>query len=188
MNSQPKPRKNHFILPGFQGRFIAWTIFAVLLAGTLSALLVYFFLTSDFESEMRSAHVQIEDAWNRLAISIMVGNAVAGLVGAFGASYVVLHRSHKIAGPLYRLQQLCQEVGEGNLEISAHLRDQDQLQELARAFGDMLERLRKARGQRRKATLEINQIMALLKQATGGDEATQQVIAQLEEKLGELTE
>lgn len=44
---------------------------------------------------------------------------------------VVLYISHEIAGPLYRFESLCHQVGEGNLDTITYLRKKDQLQELA---------------------------------------------------------
>jgi nitrogen fixation/metabolism regulation signal transduction histidine kinase len=39
--------------------------------------------------------------------------------------------SHKIAGPLYRFEALCDQIGDGQLEMDISLRENDQLQELS---------------------------------------------------------
>jgi len=45
--------------------------------------------------------------------------------------------SHKIAGPLYRFEQSCAEIGRGNLALKVGLRKFDSLSDLREAFNGM---------------------------------------------------
>ena len=54
----------------------------------------------------------------------------------------MLYQSHKIAGPLYRLQQVCKEVMKGNLNPVTELRKSDQLIPLAEVFSNMVDALK----------------------------------------------
>jgi nitrate/nitrite-specific signal transduction histidine kinase len=49
--------------------------------------------------------------------------------------------THKIAGPLYRLQTSCRGITSGNLKTRAHLRKLDEAKEIAETFNDMAESL-----------------------------------------------
>lgn len=49
--------------------------------------------------------------------------------------------THTIAGPVYRLEKVAAEIGQGNLSIVTRLRPKDELKELADAFNDMTEGL-----------------------------------------------
>lgn len=46
--------------------------------------------------------------------------------------------THKIAGPLYRIRMLLNEVQKGNLDVNFKLREGDQLQGLAHALNDLI--------------------------------------------------
>jgi nitrogen fixation/metabolism regulation signal transduction histidine kinase len=60
---------------------------------------------------------------------------------AIGAVFVTLYISHKIAGPLYRIQVCLDEMGDGDLTVRAKLRTHDQLIRLAEAFNQANEKL-----------------------------------------------
>src|SRR5581483_9265466 len=49
--------------------------------------------------------------------------------------------THTIAGPLYRMERVANDIGEGDLSIFTRLRPKDELKELADAFNVMSRRL-----------------------------------------------
>ncbi len=131
----------------------------IILFGLCSAFIIYFLISGDLESQAQSAHININNVWNRLVLSILIGNIVASVVAGLTATIVVLYISHKIAGPLYRFETLCREVGQGNLDTVTHLRADDQLQELAEAFSFMVRKLRSQRDERVKLSVELRQLV-----------------------------
>jgi len=148
-------RRSVFIKKAFQGRFIASVLLMIILFGLCSAALIYWLIGSDLQSQAQSAHVNIANAWERLGLSILIGNIVAAVVAGLSAIIVVLYISHKIAGPLYRFETLCRQVGEGNLDGVTHVRENDQLQELAIAFTEMVGQLRQRRDQQQALLTEL---------------------------------
>ena len=107
------------------------------------------------------------DTWQKLGLSIIVSNVVSALFAGLSVCVVVVYISHKIAGPMFRFQKICQEIGSGNLEVSVHLRDKDQLQELATAFGEMAESLKQ---RRQRHTENLNEIKQLLNEIQSANE------------------
>ncbi len=179
-------RRTVFIQRAFQGRFIAWMLVMILLFAVCSAFILYLLLASDLQSEARSAHLRIADTWQKLGTSIVIGNLVSAVFAGICVAVVVLYISHKIAGPMYRFQKLFGEVGRGNLDLSASLREHDQMKELAAAFDDMLEALRRQREERaaavRDAVAAVQQLQALY---PGESSAA---LARVQARLGELQE
>jgi methyl-accepting chemotaxis protein len=177
-------RRTVFIQRAFQGRFIAWMLVMILLFAVCSAFILYLLLASDLQSEARSAHLRIADTWQKLGTSIVIGNLVSAVFAGICVAVVVLYISHKIAGPLYRFQKLFGEVGRGNLDLSASLREHDQMKELAAAFDEMLEALRRQREERaaavRDAVAAVQQLQALY---PGESSAA---LARIQARLGEL--
>ena len=54
------------------------------------------------------------------------------------AIFISLYASHKIAGPIYRLEKNLEAIGDGDLSaFEIRLRDKDQIQELAKSFEAM---------------------------------------------------
>ncbi|MDD5422694.1 MAG: HAMP domain-containing protein [Candidatus Omnitrophica bacterium] len=50
--------------------------------------------------------------------------------------------SHKIAGPIYRIEQSAEAIREGDLRVNFHIRKDDELKEAALVLEDMVESLR----------------------------------------------
>lgn len=55
--------------------------------------------------------------------------------------YSTIYRSHKIAGPAYKLKKVMDSISRENLHERVSLRTGDELQHVAKALNDMLERL-----------------------------------------------
>jgi nitrate/nitrite-specific signal transduction histidine kinase len=157
-NNQPK-RSRIFINKSFQGRFILSAFAIILLSGLCSALLIYWITGDDLLAQSQSAHTNIVNAWERLGISIMIGNVVSILVAGAVAVVSMLYASHKIAGPLYRFEILCEQVGNGNLDGVTSLRENDQLQELGQAFVGMVTKLRSRRDRQAGLLSGINSMI-----------------------------
>ena len=187
--NMPNKRRTVFIQRAFQGRFIAWMLAMIVAFGICSAAILYILLASDLENETRSAHLRIVDTWQKLGMSIILGNTVSAIFTGISVTVVVLFISHKIAGPLYRFQALLKEVSQGNLDVSAHLRDNDQLQELAHAFDAMLDDLRQRRDKNNKLLQQAQGLLEKLQTQLAGDSTTNHaLLTELEQKLVELKE
>jgi nitrate/nitrite-specific signal transduction histidine kinase len=159
MNDNQPKRSRIFINKRFQSRFILGTFAIILLSGLCSALLIYWIAGGDLLAQSQSAHANIVNAWERLGISILIGNLVSILVAGAVAVISMLYASHKIAGPLYRFETLCEQVGNGNLDGITSLRESDQLQELAGAFVGMVTKLRSRRDRQAGLLSGINSMI-----------------------------
>ena len=182
----PYKRRNVFIHRAFQGRFIAWMLGMIVIFGICSAILMYFLLSSDLESETRSVHTRIADTWENLGFSIVVSNLVSALFAGISVVIVVIYISHKIAGPMYRFQFICKEVARGNLDVHSHLRDKDQLQELAHSFGEMVEALKDRRREKQATLDQARAQLEILTEECGGSDRAQQALNALAVKLRDL--
>jgi len=159
-----KKRKIILINKSFQMKFIASVLATIILFALCSAGLLYWLISGDLESQSQAAHFNINNAWERLGISILIGNVVAAIIAGIMAIYVVLYISHKIVGPLYRFETICKKVAEGDLNTITRLRPNDQLQELADSFSSMVDKLRDKKVEKDTLTLELNSHIEKLKQ------------------------
>jgi nitrogen fixation/metabolism regulation signal transduction histidine kinase len=114
----------------------------------------------------------------------MIGSLVGGLalmvalIGLLG-----IYFTHKVAGPLFKMNRLLKQVGEGNLRVEARLRKGDELQAFFETFTHMVSGLRdfekrqlheveaalKAleRGEAREATAHLQRVRKAICEATG---------------------
>ncbi|CAK0754824.1 conserved hypothetical protein [Gammaproteobacteria bacterium] len=163
---RPQRRRIVFIQPVFQGHFIGWMIGLMALSGVVSAIVFALLLT--IWSGRTLATPPLE-GWLGLGLLLVIGNVVAILVTGIAVTFVVVYLSHRIAGPMYRLARLCEEVGKGNYDISTSLRRHDELQDLAMAFSEMLRRLRNRRDTQQSAIHKAQQTISNLRTADTAD-------------------
>lgn len=185
MNNQNINRNTLFIQKKFQTRSILIVISIIALAGLLSGLILYFILSSELKSELQVAHTQIQNAWDLLGPSILFGNAFTVIVAAIVAAIAVLYQSHKIAGPMFRLQKICEEVAEGNLNPVTKLRKADQLTALAMSFDNMVSALRLRQD---KASNKIGAVVDQLDQLidTETDQQKKSSLESIRKKLSDV--
>lgn len=148
MPNNQHQRRTVFIDKAFQARFIAGVLVLILLSAFCSALLIYWLAGGELQAQSQTAHLNIMSALEHLGVSIFIANLVALLVAGCLAVFVMLYSSHKIAGPLYRFEKLCEQVGDGQLDTITSLREGDQLQGMGKAFAGMVSKLRERKGQR----------------------------------------
>jgi methyl-accepting chemotaxis protein len=142
MSNNTSKRRTIFIKRAFQGRFILYVLLLILLSGACSALLIYWITGGDLQAQSLTAHTNVMNALEHLGVSIFIGNLCSLLIAGGVAIFVVLYSSHKIAGPLYRFEKWCEQIGDGQLDTITPLREHDQLQELGLAFAAMTTKLR----------------------------------------------
>ena len=92
--------------------------------------------------EMESAAV-IKNIMSMLIPTIIIAQVSVCIVSLIATFYVVMFLSHRIAGPLYRLERIAEYVGEGNLEIRVGFREKDALMPLKSAFQGMIDNLQR---------------------------------------------
>lgn len=145
-------RRRRFIVPGFQSRFIAtqlvwWAVGLLVFAAALLIPAAAALQVSEPERRQHAAETFLllhRYLWPALALLFIVATAVT------------IHMSHRIAGPLYRLRRVCEQVGSGDLTVHARVRQGDYLVEEAAAFEAMLVSLRVRIGRARDALADVD--------------------------------
>ena len=110
------------------------------------------------------AVVQAQHAEVRRRVSTLwtaLGASLVAFVLAVAAAALVV--THKVVGPVYRVKQLAQQVGDGHFRAPTHaLRDGDELRDLFQSIASMVERLRM------RQALELAELDAVLLRARDG--------------------
>jgi nitrogen fixation/metabolism regulation signal transduction histidine kinase len=186
--TEPAPRhkrrlRNYLLDVGLQLRY---TVFIIGVAVFLTAILgSRIYVANQETTRIVTMTASVDPATARELQQQFLANdrIVIGAIAGFGVVLVLavfavgIWMTHKIAGPLHNIAQVCARIRDNKLpEDLRHLRKGDELQEFHAGFREMYDALR-ARGVRDKAALE--RTIAAIEGQTGRS-------AELEAVLGEL--
>lgn len=125
----------------FQFKLIIKFILVNLLVMVLFGISLYFFLNSELDSNLRSAHVTYKNLKEMLLPIILTLSVLNILVSSIIISIFVMYASHKIAGPMYRFNAALNDICEKNLNTFASVREGDQLYECSDSLKKLISML-----------------------------------------------
>ncbi|MBI2711462.1 MAG: methyl-accepting chemotaxis protein [Bdellovibrio sp.] len=85
------------------------------------------------------------------------------------AFIISIFLSHRVAGPLYKLDRYFREARDGNIEQKLFFRKNDYFKELPDHYNDMMDaiRMRLGQGDSSKAAQTISQVLPVIEKAAG---------------------
>ena len=141
-NNIRRRRRIRIVKMEFQKNFIlkfcAIIVFSALTVGAIVYTLSIPSTTTVFENSRLAVKSTADFMLPLLILSSLVAIIAAGSVTII----ITLFISHRIAGPLYRLESDIAEINRGNLEVEIHVRKNDVLQNLAKSLNQMLKTIR----------------------------------------------
>ncbi len=146
--SQRYKRTNFLVMPGFQIRFmmyiIIFALFGIFVLYATNHLYFQRLITEGQQLGLASDHIYFEFVNQQREVLNTTFMLVAGVV--FGALILVgLVLSHKIAGPIYRIQLHLQEVREkGEASRPLSFRDGDFFPEVAELVEELVSHSKRA--------------------------------------------
>ena len=137
-------RKTFLINPKFQIRFIGHLIFAVAISIAIFYLAELFFfkemMREGIEAKLPDDHVYFELILRQKALMDKVFMITGLIVFVFLTIFGVL-LSHRIAGPLYKLNMSFENMAQKRKVERISFRDKDYFQELPESFNKAIEAL-----------------------------------------------
>ena len=134
-------KRTYFIQKGFQAKMILKFVALSTIMAVISSVILYFLASKKLEASYYEAHNSIKSMWDILGTTVLVTNFISLAAISIATVYVTLFISHKIAGPLFKLEKNINEISEGNLSLHSHFREGDQVQTLGTALGNMVDKL-----------------------------------------------
>ncbi len=165
-------RKNYFIKKAFQTHFsLRFAALIILAAGLVTGIFLYAssgtlttgYMGSELRIEKTSAFFSPTLLWTSALVALGVG--LAGLI-------VFIIYSHRLAGPLYRVEKALHEIGQGDLTHRIKLRKNDQLEDLAQSLNRFAQRMDDKLGVLRR---ELDQVGAQFPDASKPGDMTKLV-------------
>lgn len=121
----------------------------------------------------------IFDTVNHILIRWVV---VFGVVIAILSIFV----SHKIAGPVYRLEETTRVIASGDLTYQVHLRHGDELKDLQEAFNQMSEKLRTMVANDRKVIERLIASTESLRDAVNSKKQSPEAVEKVASELNDI--
>ena len=163
----PKPkfkRKHYFIAPAFQLRYIRTVLLIVFGVGVLSAYTVYYQSMILFGEKLANVYPQgrlvsiVKSINMQILLSLLLITPLMVLIGMF--------LSHRIAGPIYRMEKFLTGVSQGDLTTHLTLRPKDELKPLAEGINTVVDSLRSSVAVEKKILDNLRTELSNLEAAT----------------------
>ena len=154
-------RRRYIIKRGLQFRYIGLIFALAVLASLVTGWAVFATMWSFLGEKLANVYPQGRLIYVLRATNLaLIRNLllVSPLVFILGLLF-----SHRIAGPLYRIEKTIDEIAKGNLTIRIKLRQGDELSDLADEINRMAENLDKVLSSDKKTMLEIQRDLDELK-------------------------
>jgi methyl-accepting chemotaxis protein len=142
MDNVKNRRRNYYINKEFQTIFILKFCGLIAIGSVISGLIVYAMSRTTVTTIFENSRLTIKSTADFILPAVLLSGAVVIVLVGLATIMMTLFISHKIAGPLYRLDKDVQEITEGNLRVTFRLRTGDELKPLVGSMNDMTNALR----------------------------------------------
>jgi len=132
-NSQNR-RRNYFINKKFQTRFILKFCILVLLTALISAFVIYHFSSRSVTTVFENSRLTIRPSTEFIMPGLILSSLISVVLVGIATIIVVLSISHKIAGPLYKLEDSLEKMAKGDVSFNISFRKGDEAKRLAEVF------------------------------------------------------
>lgn len=139
--ASPKFKRTQYWVSGrFQGKFVGIILLLTFLTAALCSYVVYYTSMIAFGEKLANIYPQgrLVSAVNiiniRILISVLLITPLVAMIG--------IYLSHKIAGPILRMERFMDDMGSGNMSSRLILRKGDELMELAEGINRLSESMK----------------------------------------------
>ena len=161
------PRRQLYVKKEFQFQFIL-KFCLILLAGVIiSTGLLFFFSQDTLTSSFSHSRLVIRSTAEAMLPAIITTNLISLALIIVTTIVVTLYISHKIAGPIFRLETELRRIGQGDLATNVSLRANDQMLAFAQRVNEMTAQLNRRVTEIRRQADEIS--TAAAQEASSGE-------------------
>ena len=138
MNDWKNRRRNYYIDKEFQTIFILKFCSLIAIGSVISGLIVYAMSRATVTTTFENSRLTMKSTADFILPAVLLSGAVVIVLIGLATIVMTLFISHKIAGPLYRLDKDVQEVASGNFKTVFRLRTGDELKPLVASLNNMV--------------------------------------------------
>ena len=132
-------RKNYFIKRSFQYNFFIKFALLLFVEAVLIAGLFLFISRGTLTTAYSSGGLVIQKTGAYFLYDFILITLATGISIGIAGIFVFMYLTHRIGGPLYKIEKTLELVADGDFSQRVHLRDTDQLQDLKEKLNRLLE-------------------------------------------------
>ncbi|MCX5665697.1 MAG: methyl-accepting chemotaxis protein [Candidatus Omnitrophica bacterium] len=150
-------RTQYLIATKFQLKYVGLILLLVSLTAILCSYVIYYTMMLTMGDKLANVYPQgrlisIVDMVNgRILLTMLLITPLVVIIG--------IYASHKIAGPIYRIEKFLNSMAGGDLSMSLTLRKNDELTSLATGINKVIESVKEAVKKERSAISSISMSM-----------------------------
>lgn len=137
MENNDNRRKNYYIKKDFQRNFILKFCILALAGSAVSGIIIYAMSLTTVTTTFENSKLVIKSTADFILPAVLLSSLAFIIVVGIASIAITLFTSHKIAGPLYRMEKDIREVAAGNLRQEFNLRVGDEIRPMAEALNEM---------------------------------------------------
>jgi len=151
-------RHKYFIKKRFQSEFILKFCALVVLGTVISGVIVYLMSMSTVTTTFENSRLRIKSTAEFILPAVLLSSVVVSIFIGLATIIVTLFTSHRIAGPLHRMDHCVQDVTSGDLTVKFTTRRTDEIKALSESFDKMTDSLRNSVDGMKMAVAELEKI------------------------------
>ena len=157
-------RRQHYISGSFQRRFVLQFCALVIGGCVVFGMLLYVYASRTLTTAFVHSKLRVMSTADFLLPALGFSTVIVAMLVAIVAAARMVFLSHRIAGPLYRLEKTAAAIGNGDLSLQIRLRNGDELKALAKSMDGMVGDLHARVQEIQTQTRRLGDVIAQAKQ------------------------
>lgn len=191
--SRPRNRRRkYFIKKEFQTRFISRFCLPVIFTALIAAIVIYRFSGQSVVTVFENSRLMIKPGTEFIMPGLILSTLISIILVGIATMVIMFFASHRIAGPLYKVEKSLERMANGDLSFDIHFRRRDEVKKLADAFNMASLRLNALLGDMKQESARLDSAIDNLKDLAGkppvGEEPLKEAIKKLEVVNNQLEE
>lgn len=134
--------RQYFIKKEFQSKFIIKFCLIVILGAIISGIILFAYTNQRLGNTYLESLNALKVLNDNLISNLIYTSLITVIFISIVTIVITLFASHKIAGPLYRLERSTEAIGNGDFMLETRLRENDEITGVASALNEMAGKLR----------------------------------------------
>jgi methyl-accepting chemotaxis protein len=189
-NRLPFRRRNYFIKKKFQVNFTVKFLIIILIEAFLAAGLFLYMSKGTLTTGYLGSELRIARTYDFFLPMLLLSNLIIVGISAVIGIGVLIFLSHRLAGPLYRFENILNTIKKGDLTQRFKLREKDEFAELANSINEHTDTLDKNMGHLKAGVMEFSQLISKMQTALtsnpSANKELERLLQEMSKKLQEL--
>lgn len=189
-NKPPFRRRNYFIKKKFQLDFSVKFLVIIVIEAILAIGLFLYLSKDTLTTAYFGSELKIARTYDFFLPTLLFSNLIiVGITGIIGI-VALIFLSHRLAGPLYRFENVLSDLSKGDLTQRFKLREKDEFVELQNRINALAIALDINMGNIKSGVFEVSKLVSKMQNATASNTSAEKdmerLLSDLSEKLQEL--